>query len=79
MLNIIVFRISKSKKVKQHNGPKKRQKDRQRPTKNTTQKTKDRATRTPLITGGELRSSVRVSSSCSTSGTRRVNLCYGVY
>jgi hypothetical protein len=35
---------------------------------------KDRVTRTPLKTGGELRCSGRVSSSCSTSGTRRVNL-----
>ena len=39
---------------------------------NITKKTKDRVTRTPLKTGGELKSSVRVSSSCSTSGTRRV-------
>jgi hypothetical protein len=31
-------------------------------------------TRTPLKTGGELRCSGRVSSSCSTSGTRRVDL-----
>jgi hypothetical protein len=31
-------------------------------------------TRTPLKTGGALRCSARVSSSCSTSGTRRVNL-----
>jgi len=37
-------------------------------------KTKDRAKRTPLKTGGELRCSGRVGSSCSTSGTRRVNL-----
>jgi hypothetical protein len=36
-----------------------------------TQKTKDRVTRTPLKTGGKLRCSERVSSSCSTSGTRR--------
>jgi hypothetical protein len=38
------------------------------------QKTKDRATRTPLETGGELICSGRVnrSSSCSTSGTRLV-------
>jgi len=35
---------------------------------NTTQKTKDLAT----ITGGNLRYSGKVSSSCSTSGTRRV-------
>ena len=41
---------------------------------NTTQKTKDRATRTLLNTGGELRFSGRVSSFCSISGTRRVTL-----
>ena len=35
---------------------------------------KDRVTLTPLIPVGELRCSGRVSSSCSTSGTRRVNL-----
>ena len=33
-------------------------------------KTKDRVTRTPLKTGGELRCSGRVSSSCSTSDPR---------
>ena len=49
------------------------QKDKQRSTKHT-YKTKDRVTWTPLKTGGELRCSGRVSSSCSTSGTRRVNL-----
>jgi hypothetical protein len=49
------------------------QKDKQRSTKRT-HKTKDRVTRTPLKTEGELRFSVRVGSSCSTSGTRRVNL-----
>ena len=36
--------------------------------------TKDRVTRTPVKTGDELRCSGRVSSSCSTSDTRRVNL-----
>ena len=49
------------------------QKDKQRSTKHTI-KTKDRVTRTPIKTGVELRCSGRVSSSCSTSGTRRVNL-----
>ena len=39
-----------------------------------TYKTKDRVTRTPLKTRGELRCSGMVSSSCSTTGTRRVNL-----
>jgi len=51
----------------------KRQKDKQRSTK-CTHKTKDRVTRTPLKSGGELRCSWMVSSSCSTSGTRHVNL-----
>jgi hypothetical protein len=49
------------------------QKDKQRSTKHT-YKTKDRVTQTPLKTGGELRCPGRVGSSCSTSGTRRVNL-----
>ena len=49
------------------------QKDKQRSTKHT-YKTKDRVIRTPLKTGGELRWPGRVGSSCSTSGTRRVNL-----
>jgi hypothetical protein len=47
-------------------------------------KTKDRVTRSPLKTGGELRCSGRMSSSCSTSDTCRVNLVtcldrYGIY
>jgi len=49
------------------------QKDKQRSTKHT-YNTKDRVNRTPLKPGGELRCSGRVSSSCSTSGTRRVIL-----
>jgi len=49
------------------------QKDKQRSTKHT-YKTKDRVTRTPLKTGGELRCSGKVSSSWSTNGTCRVNL-----
>jgi hypothetical protein len=49
------------------------QKDKQRSTKHT-HKTKDRVTRAPLKTWGELRCSGRVRSSCSTSGTRGVNL-----
>ena len=49
------------------------QKDKQRSTKHT-YKTKDRVTWTPLKTGGELRCSGKVGSSCSTSDTRRVNL-----
>ena len=49
------------------------QKDKQCSTKNT-YKAKDRVTRTPLKTGDELRCCGRVSSSCSTSGSRRVNI-----
>jgi hypothetical protein len=51
------------------------QKDKQRSTKHT-YKTKDRVTRTPLKTGGELRCPGRVSSSCSTSGTRNLQIQY---
>ena len=51
---------------------KKYKKDKQRSTKHT-HKTKDRVTRTPLKTGGELRCSGRVGNSCSTSDTRRVS------
>jgi hypothetical protein len=49
------------------------QKDKQRSAKHT-YKTKDWVTRSPLKSGGELRCSRRVSSSCSTSDTHRVNL-----
>jgi len=49
------------------------QKDKQRSTKHT-HKTKDRVTRTPLKTGGELGCSGRVCIFCSTSGIRRVYL-----
>ena len=49
------------------------QKGKQRSTK-LIYKTKDWVTRTPLNTGDELRCSDRVSSSCFSSGTRRVNL-----
>ena len=65
------IRIRISKKIRQHNGQKK--KDKKRYIKHTHQ-TKDRVTRTPLKTGGELRCSGRISSSSSTSGIRRVNL-----
>ena len=49
------------------------QKDKQRSTKHT-HKTKDRVTRTPLKFNDELRCPGSVISSCSTSGTRCVNL-----
>jgi len=41
---------------------------------NIKQKTKDRATRTPLKTGCELRCSGKVSSSCSTCDIARVTI-----
>ena len=49
------------------------QKDQQQYIKHT-YKTKDRVTRIPLKTGGDIRCSGKVSSSCFTSDTRRVNL-----
>ena len=69
------IRICISKK-KTTQGPKEKvQKDKQRSTKHT-YKTKDRVTQTPLITGGELRCSGRVSSSCSTSDTCQLVIVY---
>jgi hypothetical protein len=52
---------------------KKIQEDKQRSTKHS-YKAKDRVTRTPLKTGGELKCSGRGSSSCSIIDTRRVGL-----
>ena len=49
------------------------QKDKQRSTRYT-HTTNDRVTRTPLNNGVNSRFSGRVNSSCSTSGTHRVNL-----
>jgi hypothetical protein len=54
--------------------PKKKHKRANNDSTKHTHKTKDRITRAPLKTGGELRCSGRVSSSCSTSGTHRVHL-----
>jgi hypothetical protein len=68
---VITIRISK--KNRQHNGQKKKYKRTNNDLQHT-YTTKDRVTRTPLKTGGELMCSGRVSSSCSTSNTRRVNL-----
>jgi hypothetical protein len=64
----------KSKNDRQYTGQKKTDKRTNNDLQNITHKTKDRVTRAPLKTGGELRFSRRVSSSCSTSGTRRVTL-----
>jgi hypothetical protein len=57
-----VIRIRISKNTDSTMAKKKVQKDKQRSTKHT-HKTKDRATRTPLKTRGELRCSGRVNSS----------------
>jgi hypothetical protein len=55
-----VIRIRLSKKNRQHNGQKKKvQKDKQRSIKHT-YKAKDRVTRTPQKTGGELRWALRL-------------------
>ena len=68
-----VIRIRKSKKNRKHNGQEKKYKRTTTIYTKHTHKTKDWVTRTLLKTGGELRCSGRVGSSCSTSGTRRVN------
>jgi hypothetical protein len=67
---VIRIRISKNR---QHNGQEK--KDKQRSTKHT-HKIKDRVSRTPLKTGGELKCTGMGSSSCSTSDTCRVITIY---
>ena len=56
-----VVRIRKSKKDRQHNGQKQKDKRTNNDPQNITHKTEDRATRTPLKTGGELRCSGRVA------------------
>ena len=70
---VIRIRISKKEEQTTQWPKEKVQRDKQRSIKHTF-KTKDRVTRTPLKTGGEHRCSGRVSSFCSTSGTRRDNL-----
>ena len=60
-----VIGIHKSKKNRKHNGQKKKDKG----ANNYLHKTKDRATRNPLKTRGQLKSAGKVSSSCSTSNT----------
>ena len=68
-----VIRIRESKDRKPNGQKKKGQKDKQRSARHT-YKTNDRVAQTPLKIPGELRCSGRVSSSCSISGIRRVNL-----
>ena len=62
-----------SKKDTQYNGQNKKDKTENNGLQNITQKTKYRAAPTTPETGGDLRCSSRVSSSCSTRGTRRVD------
>ena len=68
-----VIRIRRSKN-RQHNGQMKKGQRTNSDLRNTTQKTNDRATQTPLNIGGELRCSGMESSSCPTCGNRRVTL-----
>jgi len=69
-----IIRIRKSKKDRQHNGQNKKEIRTNNDLQSITHKTKDRVTRTPVKTGGELRYSGRVSSSWSTGDTRRVTI-----
>ena len=62
-----VIRIRKPKKDRQHNGQKKKDKRANNGIQSITHNIKDPISRIPLKTGGELRFSGRVSSSCSTS------------
>jgi hypothetical protein len=60
-----IIRMCKSKKNRQHNGQKKKDKMTNNDLQiKSTHKTKDWVTRTPLKTGGELRCSRRVINSC---------------
>jgi hypothetical protein len=71
-----VIRIRKSKKDRQHNGQKKKDKKTNNDLQNKhIQLMIQLKNNTNLVkTGDELRCSGRVGSSCTTSGTRRVNL-----
>jgi hypothetical protein len=61
----------KSKKDRQHNGQKKKDKGTNSDLQTITHKTKDRITRTPLNNRGKFKCSGRISSSCFTSGIYR--------
>jgi hypothetical protein len=69
-----VTRIRKLKKDRQHNGTKRTKGQIKIYKTLQIYKTKDRASRTPLKTVDEVKRSGSLSSSCSTSGTRRVTL-----
>ena len=68
------IRNRKSKRVKKYNGQKKKDKKTNNDLQNTTHKTEDRTIRTSLKTGGELRRTGRVSTSCPISDMRRATL-----
>ena len=68
MCSYLFFGICKSKNDRKHYGQKEKNKRTNNDLQNTSQKTKDQATRTPLKGEGELMCSGRVCSSCSTSG-----------
>ena len=59
---------------RQHNGQKKKNKMTNKDLQNITQKTKDRATQTPIKTGDELRCSRRVGSCCCAYVNRHVTI-----
>ena len=65
---------SRKLKDKEHNCQKKKGKSKNSDEQSITQKTEDRAIRTPLKTENELGCSGRINSSCSTCDTRRVTL-----
>ena len=77
-----VIKICNSKYRQHKNNKKKKKKDKTtiKDLQNTTQTTKDRATWTPLKTGGELMCSIRVTSSCSIHCTHYVSRpCFPCY
>ena len=65
-------------KDRQHNDRKEMDKRINNDLQNITHKIIDRVTRNPLKAEGEPRCSEKVSSSCSTSGTHRVRLCFTI-
>ena len=71
-----VIIIRKSKKDRQHNGQKKKDKkiNNDLQNKHIQLMIQLKNNMNPAKTGGELRCSGRVSSSCTTSGTHRINL-----
>ena len=65
MESMKISRGIRKSKGRQYYGHKKKDKRTNKDLQNTTQKTKDRATRTPLKTGNEYKCYGRVGSSCS--------------